>query len=96
MRKGMLHAIIAFFARQRFFTSIDVNVVLSRQPIKESETVTISFLPYRRSHLFVLFVLAIGLVCEFAGMMPYGLKHKMKDGLKIMKHGIAIWGSGIL
>lgn len=66
----MQHAIIAFFARQRFFTSIEVNVVLPRQPIKESETVTISFLPYRRPHLFVLFVLfvlAIGLVCEFAG-----------------------------
>lgn len=45
MRKGMQHAIIAFFARQRFFTSIEVNVALPRQPIKENETVavTISF-----------------------------------------------------
>ena len=63
MRKGMLHAIIAFFARQRFFTSIDVNVVyypciLPRQPIKQNETVavTISFCFLQQPHFFGSFL----------------------------------------
>jgi len=54
----MQHAIIAFFARQRFFTSIEVNVALPRQPIKENETVavTISFCFLQQPHLFGSFL----------------------------------------